>query len=106
MKLLLRILLLTKFARYRTIIGGLSLVGVTGIQQILCSADLQALFPFLTQMCGGATPLVPYLQMASGYVLGIGVVDKGAALGKVLKVAHGPNLPSPYFPQDQFRPGA
>ena len=106
MKFLIRILLLTKFARYRTIIGAAAFVAVQLIKEVLCAPAVQAVVPQFVQGCTLATPFLDLLQYAATYAVGVGLVDKRAAVGRLLKIAPGPNPPSPYFPQDQFRPGA
>jgi hypothetical protein len=104
MKLLLRFLLMTKLARYRTVIGAGSLIAIEAIKHLLCGPSLQVAFPQLLTACNATAPLLDFLQIPAGYALGVGVIDKGATVGKALKVEPGP-VENPYFPTNMMRPG-
>ena len=108
MKLILRLLLATKFAGHRREIGIVSELLTLLVQGVLCHPSVQD-FAHLAQVCSAASPILPYLHTASLYTAGVGVLDKGGRIGKAvgLPVVETISPPSPYFPvHNSSTPGA
>lgn len=99
LKLALRFLLLTRFRKYRRIIGVGGVVGIEIVKQLLCSQHLQEIIPALASACAVGGNILPLLETLAAYTGGVGILDMD---GRLTSIAGG----TPGATGDLQRPGA
>lgn len=98
LKVLLRILLMTKLKSYRRVIGIAGMGGALVIQKVLCDPNVVFDVQGLAHACsGGLATLLVWLQTIGAYAGTVGVLDRNEKLTKVAGVG---------TTGDMLRPGA